>query len=72
MEKLIRNAGYPAELMEAAEAKARRIQEMRCAVCNGVLGHEVQEQPWEIFDDMLTLEYDHLVKLLHVLDERAG
>jgi hypothetical protein len=37
-----------------------------------VLGHPVDDADWLIFDDVLSEEYDRMVKLLRLLDERAG
>ena len=54
---------------------ARKFDDVRAAhlkVSRRVLGHAVAEADWLIFDDILTLEYDRLVALMKLLDEKAG
>ena len=47
-------------------------KETRDAVSRKVLGHNVEESGWLLFDEVLIHEYERMVKLLKVLDERAG
>lgn len=52
--------------------KIDEVRELREKISASVLGHVVKEPDWILFDDALTHEYDRMVKLLKVLDERAG
>lgn len=47
-------------------------KQARDEVARRILGHTVKEEGWILFDEVLIREYDRMVKLLKVLDERAG
>ena len=47
-------------------------REVREEISRKVLGHQVDEPGWLLFDEVLIHEYDRMIKLLKVLEERAG
>lgn len=48
------------------------VKAQRQEVSLRVLGHNVEDPNWLIFDDLLNEEYDRMIKLLKLLDEKAG
>lgn len=60
------------EQLQIAVNKLNACKRLREQVSQSVLGHEVVETDWILFDEMLTMEYNRMQSLLKVLEERAG
>lgn len=60
------------EFCEGFEIRIQKIREIRARIGYTVLGHEVDEEDWMLYDDMLNHEYNHMMALLTLLDEKAG
>jgi len=60
------------EHLEALQQHFDEYKQARDEVSRMVLGHSIQEEGWILFDDMLLAEYRRMMKLIQVLEERAG
>ena len=60
------------EQLQIAVNKLNACKRLRERVSQSVLGHEVVEKDWILFDEMLTMEYNRMQSLLKLLEERAG
>lgn len=58
--------------MDRCLMKFDSVKVLHHRVARQVLGHDINDADWIVFDDMLTMEYDRLTALLKVLDEKAG
>ena len=57
---------------EAFTNRVAALREIRGQISRKVLGHDIDDEPWIFFDDILTLEYKRMQSLLKLLEERAG
>lgn len=64
---------YPdSESLQKTLDRLKAYRKARADVSMKVLGHAVTESDWILLDEMLEMDYKRMVKLLLVLDERAG
>lgn len=61
-----------AEHLEVLKKRFGECKKARESASRKVLGHAVEEEGWIIFNEILMADYSRMLKLLKVLDERAG
>lgn len=73
MEKTVYDINFEdAERCEQFGKRVAALRDIRGQISRKVLGHDIEEEDWIFFDDMLTLEYKRMQSLLKLLEERAG